>query len=89
MKNIERKDLLKAVLTSRDVVDPELETELLEAIVDAETDSAGDATSAMRAIDAALTAAIDRGVGYVQEEDVHEAAEDDVNSDREYPEDRA
>ena len=41
------------------------------------------------AIDAALTAAVDRGVGYVQEEDVHEAAEDDVNSDREYQEHRA
>ena len=27
------------------------------------------ATAAMRAIDAALTAAVDRGVGYVQEED--------------------
>ena len=63
MKNIERKDLIDAVLVSRDEIDPELETELLVAIVDAETDFAGDGDAAMRAIDAALTAAIDRSVG--------------------------
>ena len=83
MKNIERKDLVNAVLASRDEIDPEFETELLEAIVDAETDSAGDGDTAMRAINAALTAAIDRGVGYVQEADAADATEDDVNSDGE------
>lgn len=60
MKSIERKDLVDAVLASRDEVDPDLETGLLEAIVDAEIDSAGDGDAAMRAIDAALTAAIGR-----------------------------
>lgn len=69
MKNIERKDLVDAVLASRDEVDPDLETELLETIVDAETDSAGDGDVAMRAIDAAVTAAIGRGVGQPPEAD--------------------
>ena len=36
MTTIERKDLVNAVLASRDELDPDLETELLEAIVDAE-----------------------------------------------------
>ena len=79
MKNIERKDLIDAVLASRDVADPELETELLEAIVDAETSSAGDGDAAMRAIDAAITAAIGRGVGHVQAADVAGWTEYDVN----------
>ena len=79
MKNSEHQDLVGAVLASRDEIDPELETELLEAIVDAETNSAGDGDVAMRAIDAALTAAIDRGVGYVQGADSSEATKDNVN----------
>ena len=83
MKNIERKDLVNALLASRDEIDPELETELLEAIVDAEMVSAGDGDMAIHAIDVALNAAIDRGVGYVQEADAAEAPEDDVNGDGE------
>ena len=89
MKNIERKDLIDAVLVSRDEIDPELETELLEAIVDAETDFAGDGGAAMRAIDAALTAAIDRGVGYIQHADAAPAIESGVNSDGDDAEHRA
>ena len=53
--------------------------ELLVSIVDAETDSAGDGEVAMRAIEDALTAAIDRGVGYVQRSTSSEAAEDSVH----------
>ena len=67
---------MNAVLASRDEIDPELETELLEAIVDAETNSAGDGDAAVRAIDAALIAAIDRGVGNVQGAGSSEATED-------------
>lgn len=63
----ERTDLVNAVLASRDETDPNLETELLEAIVDAEVRLPGDSEGAMRAIDAAVTAAIERGVGNVQE----------------------
>ena len=62
MKGIERKDLLNAVLVTRDEIDPDLDGELLEDIVDAETESAGDRDSAMRAINAALHRALDRGV---------------------------
>ena len=83
MKNIERKDLISAVLVSRDEIDSELETELLEAIVDAEADSAGDGDAAMRAIDAALTAAIDRGVGNIQEADAAPETESGVHNDGE------
>ncbi len=89
MKNIEGKDLVNAVLASRDEIDPGLETELLEAVLDAETASAGDGDAAMRAIDAALTAATNRGVGYVQEVDAAEATENDVNGDGEDEEDGA
>jgi hypothetical protein len=56
-------DLIKAVLATRDELDPDLDAALLEAIVDAETDSDGEGDTAMRAIDKAVTAAIDRGVG--------------------------
>ena len=66
MKTIERSDLVAAVLASRDEIDPDLETELLEEIVDAEWGSGGDSDAAMAAIDAALTAAIRRGVGIIQ-----------------------
>ena len=83
MKNIERKDLVNALLASRDEIDPDLETGLLEAIVDAEMVSAGDGDMAIHAIDVALNAAIDRGVGYVQEADATEPTEDDVNGDGE------
>ena len=81
MKNIERRDLVRAVLASRDEIDPGLETELLEAIVDAETDSAGDSDVAMRAIDAALTAAIARGVGNVQGENAAAATDETMDGD--------
>jgi hypothetical protein len=63
----ERHDLINAVLASRDQIDPGLETTLLEAIVDAEADSSGDGEAAMRAVDAAVTAAIERGVGHANE----------------------
>ena len=85
MKSSEHKDLVSAVLASRDEIDPELETELLEAIVDAEFRSAGDGDAAMGAIGTALTAAIERGVGFVQGADSSEAIEDTVNGDGENP----
>ena len=89
MKNIERKDLVSAVLESRDTIDPELDTELLEDVVDAESDSAGDGDAAIRAIDAAVTAAIVRGVGYVQETSTVAASDDNVNGEGEDQEDEA
>jgi hypothetical protein len=67
LTTIEHKDLVDAVLATRDLLDPDLETEVLEAVVDAEAAAAGDGEAAMRAIDAAVTAAIERGVGYVQD----------------------
>jgi hypothetical protein len=63
---IERKDLVAAVLISRDELDPDLETELLEAVVHSEAGAAGDGEAALRAIDAEVTAAIARGVGYLR-----------------------
>ena len=66
MTTIERKDLVDAVLHSRDEIDPELDTELLQAVVDAEAGAAGDGESALRAIDATVAAAIRRGVGHVE-----------------------
>ena len=89
MKNIERKDLVSAVLESRDTIDPELDTELLEDVVDAESDSAGGGDAAIRAIDAAVTAAIVRGVGYVQETSTAAASDDNVNGEGEDQEDEA
>lgn len=83
MKNIERKELVNAVLASRDKVAPELETQLLEAIVDAEADSVADGDAAMRAIDVALTDAINRGVGYGDEPDTLETIPDGHDSDGE------
>lgn len=68
LKKIEREDLVDAVLASRDHVDSGLETQLLENIVVAEADSAGDGDAAMQAMDAAITAAIGRGVGLVGED---------------------
>lgn len=67
MTTIEPKDLIEAVLATRDEVDPDLESELLEAIVDAEAVAAGDGEAARRAIDVAVTAAIERGVGHTKE----------------------
>ena len=87
MKSSEHKDLVNAVLASRDDIDPELESGLLEAIVDAETISGGDGDAAMRAIDAAVTAAIERDVGAVQGASPSEAAEDKANGASEYLED--
>ena len=89
MKNIERKDLVSAVLESRDTIDPELDTELLEDVVDAESDSAADGDAAIRAIDAAVTAAIVRGVGYVQETSTAASSDDNVNGEGEDQEDEA
>lgn len=76
MTTIEHTDLVTAVLASRDAIEPDLETELLEAIVNAEVDAA-DADSAMHGIDVAVSAAIDRGVGYL---DDAEAASDDTGA---------
>jgi hypothetical protein len=67
MTTPERTDLVNAVLASRDEIDPDLETELLEAIVDAEASLPGDTEASMRAIDEAVTAATERGVGKVPE----------------------
>jgi len=58
----EHSDLLKAVLTTRDKIDPDLDAELLKAIVDAETVYAADGDQAISAIDTAVTSAIERGV---------------------------
>ena len=77
MKNIERKDLVSALLASRDEIDPELEGEVLEAILDAEIRSEDDRNAAMCAIDVALTAAIGRGVCYGQGADPTEATRDE------------
>lgn len=63
MSTIERKDLVRAVLVSRDELDPGLETDLLIAIVTAEAEAAGDAEVALRAIEAAVGDALKRGVG--------------------------
>lgn len=81
MTTIERKDLVDAVLASRDEVDPDFESDLLEAIVDAEADAAGDGDAAMRAIDAAVTSGIERGVGYLEEMEPADAAGDDAGAD--------
>lgn len=70
MTTIERKDLVDAVVASRDEIDPDLETELLQAIVDAEAAAAGDGMAAIRGIDAAVSAAIGRGVGHLEPNDV-------------------
>lgn len=70
---------MNAVLASRDDIDPELESGLLEAIVDAATNSGGDGNAAMRAIDAAVTAAIERDVGAAQGASPPEQAEDKAN----------
>ena len=80
MKTIERKDLVAAVLASRDEIDPDLEAELLEAIVDAEWDSGGDSEAAIAAIDAALTSAIGRGVGNVPEENASVTTDGAIDS---------
>ena len=69
------------MLASRDEVDPDLETKFLEAIVDAEINSAGDGDAAMRSIDEALTSAIRRGAGQARESDVAGRLKDDINVD--------
>ena len=89
MKTIERTDLVAAVLASRDQMDPDLETELLEAIVDAEWGSGGDSDAAMAAIDAALTAAIDRGVGNAQEENASAETDGTIDGNDQNQEDLA
>lgn len=89
MKDTERKDLVNAVLASRDEIDPELETELLKAIVDAEIDSALGGDAAMDTIAAALTSATNRGIGDAPKVDAAEATEDDVNGDGENEENGA
>ena len=81
MKSSEHTDLVNAVSASRDEIDPELEMELLEAIVIAEINSAGDSDAATRAIDAALTAAIDRGVGSVEGTSASETTEENMEGD--------
>ena len=89
MKTIERTDLVAAVLASRDEIDPDLETELLEEIVDAEWGSSGDSDAAMAAIDAALTAAIERGVGIVPRGTAPAATHDTIDGNELNQEDGA
>ncbi len=60
---IERRDLLKAVLATRDELDPGLDTGLLEAILDAESGAGDDGDAAMRAIKVVVDAAVRAGVG--------------------------
>ena len=67
MATTERAELIKAVLTTRDELDPDFEAQLLEDIVDVEAASGGDGEEAMRAIDKAVTSAIDRGVSHLEE----------------------
>jgi hypothetical protein len=83
MTKIELKDLMVAVLASRQEVDPDLEIELLEAIVKVEAQAAGDVNAAMVAIDTAITAAIARGVGYLPEVEASTTgdADDDDGAD--------
>ncbi len=83
MTTIERKDPVDAVMASRDEIDADLETELLAAIVDAEATAAGDGDAATRAIDAAVTAAIERGVGHHEETEAPAADIDAYNEDEE------
>jgi hypothetical protein len=59
----ERTHLINAVLTTRDKIDADLDTELLEAIVDAEANHPEDSDQAMRVIETAVSEAIARGVG--------------------------
>lgn len=63
MTATERTDLVDAVLASREELDPGFDAELLVAMMDAEASAAGDGDAAIRAIDAAVTAALGRGVG--------------------------
>lgn len=53
------------MLASRDELDPDLDTELLIAVIDAEADAAGDGDKALRDVEAAISAALERGVGRV------------------------
>ena len=84
MTTTERTDLADAVMSSRDEVAPGFDSALLEAIVGAEAAAAGDADVAMRAIDAAVTAALGRGVGRADE---RETVAEVSNEDRDYLED--
>lgn len=79
MSTIERKDLVAAVLASRDELDGELESELLESIVHGVADAAGDGDAARTAIAAAVTAALGRGVGYMKPSSSAERAVDDAD----------
>lgn len=62
---IEHKDLMAAVLACRDEVAPGFDSELLEAILQAEAKSAGDGEEAMHLIESAVSTAVNRGVGGV------------------------
>jgi hypothetical protein len=57
--------MVRAVLASRDAIDPDLDTDLLEAIVNAEADAAGDGDAGLRSIESAVNTALARGVGRV------------------------
>ena len=73
-------------MASRAGIDPEFDAKLLEAIVHAEAESAADDDTTIRAIDAAVTAAIARGVGSTPDSDVSESTDngaDDNSMDRE------
>lgn len=67
MTTIELSELLEVVLATRDEIEPDLDGELLEAIVNAEAVAEGDGDAAMQKIDAAVTAAMDRGAGQPNE----------------------
>lgn len=81
MSTIERKDLVAAVLASRDELDASLESELLENIVHGVADAAGDDEAARAAIAGAVTAAIGRGLGYVTPDSGAEHAVNDDEAD--------
>lgn len=64
---IDRAELVSAVLASRADRAPDFDEKLLEAIVDAELDAAGDADQALLVIGKAMDEAMARGVGAEQD----------------------
>jgi hypothetical protein len=59
----EREDLVAAVLAARDALHPELDAEFLRDVVAAESDSPDSPEGAVRALEAAVTAALAREGG--------------------------
>lgn len=77
MATIDERDLVEAVMASRDEVAPDIDAELLTGILEAEVAAAGDAEQALRAIDVAVSAAMERGAGRHPELAAGDGAEGD------------